>query len=114
MFWIPQHPAVPPRPGIASAALSMSSQLRDDELMISEMASGADDDAVRDNLDSTELSGVEVSAPTTITTIGAIVSPEKSTMQNAMRRLHLIAPKPELKATHPFGEVPTISPEKGF
>lgn len=114
MFWIPQHPAVPPRPGIVSAALSMSSQLRDDELMISEMASGADDDAVRDNLDSTELSGVEVSAPTTITTIGAIVSPEKSTMQNTMRRLHLIAPKPELKATHSFGEVPTISPEKGF
>jgi hypothetical protein len=82
--------------------------------MITEMSSGVDD-AVRDNLDSTERSGVEVSAPSTTTTatIGAIVSPEKSTMQNTMRRLHLIAPKPE-KTTHPFGEVPTISPEKGF
>ena len=119
-FWIPQHPAIPPRTG--TAALAMSSQLRDDELMVDGLSSGANK-TVQDDLVCSELaSGVEVCAPTTASTItgATIVSPEKSTMPNTtVKRLHnIISPKPEWNATNPlsslFGETPTVSPEKGF
>jgi hypothetical protein len=100
----------------------MSSQLRDDELMVDGLSSGANK-TVQDDLVCSELaSGVEVCAPTTASTItgATIVSPEKSTMPNTtVKRLHnIISPKPEWNATNPlsslFGETPTVSPEKGF
>ena len=109
-FWIPQHQAIPPRPG--TAALSISSQLRDDKLIIRGQSSGGYSE-VQDMV-STELLGVEVSAPKSAM-MGALVSPEQLTMQNTTRRLQNISPKPELNAAPPlsFGEVPTVSPEKG-
>lgn len=109
-FWIPQHQAIPPRSGMA--ALSISSQLRDDDLIIRCQSSGGYIE-VQDTV-SSELLGVEVSAPKS-TVMGALVSLEKTKMQNTARRLHIISPKPELNATPPllFGQVPTVSPEKG-